>query len=404
MRCSLPACAIAIAVCAPIAAPAQIRGEDHQARHYEVIDLGTFRDATFSQAFGLNSGGHVGGFAATADGSLHAFLWTRHRGLQDLGTLGGPNSFAGGPNDKDEVPLAAETSAADPNFENFCGFGTGHICLAAVWRHGMMTPLPNLTSGNFTGNNGQAVGINNRGQLVGLAETGFLDPTCSTGTPGQLERFGAVIWDHDGTAHELRPLPGDTVAFAITINNVGQAAGSSGACATTPLLPIQLGPHAVMWERDGTPVDLGSLAAGTTFNTGASMNDLGQVVGGANTAGNKTIHTFLWTKERGMRDLGTLGIDVASIPGGMGGVNNKGQVVGQSCDANPLTAQTPPHCRAYLWQAGKMLDLNSLVPADSPLYLNIGFGINDAGEIAGYGTEKGTGDTHGFLLIPCDRD
>jgi hypothetical protein len=38
------------------------------------------------------------------------------------------------------------------------------------------------------------------------------------------------------------------------------------------------------------------------------------------------------------------------------------------------------------------------------LYLNIGFGINDAGEIAGYGIVKGTGDIHGFLLIPCDRD
>jgi hypothetical protein len=43
-----------------------------------------------------------------------------------------------------------------------------------------------------------------------------------------------------------------------------------------------------------------------------------------------------------------------------------------------------------------MVDLNSLVPADSPLRLNFGFGINDAGEIAGYGTEKATSDIHGF--------
>jgi probable HAF family extracellular repeat protein len=48
-------------------------------------------------------------------------------------------------------------------------------------------------------------------------------------------------------------------------------------------------------------------------------NYLGQIVGGANTPGNKTIHAFLWTKERGMRDLGTVGNDVASIPGGTGG-------------------------------------------------------------------------------------
>jgi probable HAF family extracellular repeat protein len=99
-----------------------------------------------------------------------------------------------------------------------------------------------------------------------------------------------------------------------------------------------------------------------------------------------------------------VGNDVASIPGGMGGINNKGQVVGQSCDANPLTAQTPPNCRAYLWEAGKMWDLNSLIPGDSSLQLIFGFGINDAGEVAGFGIEKGTSDIHGFLLIPCDRD
>jgi len=403
MKGLLRTCTIALGVGALLSAPDQMKAEEHKVLHYEVIDLGTFDGATFSQAFGLNNKCHVGGFAATAEGSLHAFLWTRHKGLRDLGTLGGPNSFGGGPNDRDEVPLAAETSATDPNFENFCAFGSGHICLAAVWRHGVITPLPNLKTENFTGNNGQAVGINNRGQLIGFAENGVLDPTCSTATPGQLERFEAVIWGAAGRVHELPPLAGDTVGFALSINNVGQAAGSSGTCATTPLLPLQIGPHAVLWERDGTPVDLGSLGAGTTFNTSASLNDLGQVVGGANTPGNKTIHTFLWTKERGIRDLGTLGTDVASIPGGMGGINNKGQVVGESCDANPLTAQTPPNCRAYLWQVGKMLDLNSLVQAASPLSLNIGFGINDAGEIAGYGTVKGTGDIHGFLLLPCDR-
>jgi hypothetical protein len=51
-----------------------------------------------------------------------------------------------------------------------------------------------------------------------------------------------------------------------------------------------------------------------------------------------------------------------------------------------------------------MLDLNSLIPADSPIQLIFGFGINDAGEITGYGVVKATGDVHAFLLIPCDRD
>jgi len=57
-----------------------------------------------------------------------------------------------------------------------------------------------------------------------------------------------------------------------------------------------------------------------------------------------------------------------------------------------------------LWQNGEVRDLNSLIPEDSPVHLLFGFGINDAGEIAGYAVEKSTGDIHGFLATPCDWD
>jgi probable HAF family extracellular repeat protein len=50
--------------------------------------------------------------------------------------------------------------------------------------------------------------------------------------------------------------------------------------------------------------------------------------------------------------LGTLPGDVSS---GAKDINNKGQVVGQSCDINQ-------NCRAFLWQNGMMTDLNTLVP------------------------------------------
>jgi hypothetical protein len=92
-----------------------------------------------------------------------------------------------------------------------------------------------------------------------------------------------------------------------------------------------------------------------------------------------------------MQDLDTMGTDLASLPGGMEGINNKGQVDGESCDIDPLTAQLPLNCRAYLWQNKTVKDLNELIPVDSPLYLLFGFGINHAGEIAGFAT-------------PCDRD
>jgi probable HAF family extracellular repeat protein len=393
----------ATALFAVLAMPAQIVAQEEQEHkqehfpHYRVKDLGTL-GGTFSMAFGLNDKGHVGGGAGLPNGSQHAFLWTKGGGLKGLGTLGGPNSIAGGPNEKDALPIEAETSKPDPLGEDFCGFGTGLICLGAVWKNGAMTPLSTLG-----GNNAYALGINNKGHAVGIAENDTQDSSCTSGTPSQVLRYEGVIWDANGKIRELPPLPGDTVGFALGINNQDQTVGGSGTCSNTPLLPLQIGPHAVFWKRDGSPVDLGSLG-GKIYNTAAALNDRGEVVGGSNLSGDKTIHTFLWTKERGMRDLGTVGSDLASLPGGMGGINNKGQVVGQSCDADPLTAKTPPNCRAYLWQNGDMKDINSLIPADSTLHLVFGFGINESGEITGYAVEKSTGDVHAFLAVPCDRD
>jgi probable HAF family extracellular repeat protein len=45
-----------------------------------------------------------------------------------------------------------------------------------------------------------------------------------------------------------------------------------------------------------------------------------------------------------------------------------------------------------------MEDLNSLIPANSGWLLKQASAINDAGQIAGYGTIHG--ETHAFLLTP----
>ena len=50
-----------------------------------------------------------------------------------------------------------------------------------------------------------------------------------------------------------------------------------------------------------------------------------------------------------------------------------------------------------------MTDLNTLIQEDSPLYLLVAFGINDAGEIAGFGL-TGDFEVHAFLAIPSVRE
>ncbi len=379
-----------VSLLALLAMPIQTIAQEQQnvphPPHYVVTDLGTL-GGTFSLAYGVNASRQVGGVAQLAGGNQHAFVW-RDDHMTDLGTLGGPNSVAGGPAETGgQWAILSDTSATDPLGEDFCGFGTNLICLGAVWEDGEMIPLATLG-----GNNAEAFTANDRGQVVGAAENATYDLNCPL---PQVLRFEAVMWGpRPGEIRELRPLHGDSVGFALGLNDLGQAVGSSGSCAdttTNSVTGLVAGPHAVLWDCDGSATDLGNLG-GKLINTGAAINNRGEVVGGSDLPGDKAAHAFLWTREKGMQDLGTLGTDPMSLAGW---INNTGQVVGWSCDADG-------NCRAYFWQDNVMTDLNTLIPSNSPLYLMNAFGINDSGEIAGLALQISTGDVHAFLATPCE--
>ena len=69
------------------------KGKDGKSPRYTVIDLGTL-GGTYSFGFGINNAGDVAGAAATqaqTDGfAATAFLWTKQKGITNLGTLGPP--------------------------------------------------------------------------------------------------------------------------------------------------------------------------------------------------------------------------------------------------------------------------------------------------------------------------
>jgi probable HAF family extracellular repeat protein len=354
---------------------------------YAVTDLGVVGGA--GQPYLITNIGLVSGAAAATPGaSMHAVLW--YKGLKiDIGTPGltGLNSAAYGINQFGQTVGAAQTSV--PNSEDFCGFNALELptsnttCLPFLWQFGVMTKLPTLG-----GANGVANSINNRGVVAGWAESAAPDPNPAC----PVSQFEPVIWEN-GAIEKLPTFAGDHDGIAAQINDHGQVVGASGTCgAYNPNSGVYLVEnHALLWEN-GVATDLGNLGGtgGIAGNHACAINNRGQVVGHSELTNDTTFHGFLWTKTSGMRDLGTLPGDFASLALG---INDGGEVVGASLDANF-------NPRAVLWENdGQMADLNTLIPANSGLYLLLAESVNSSGQIIGLAVTS-AGVVHGFLATP----
>jgi probable HAF family extracellular repeat protein len=376
--------------------------------HYKLIDIGTFGGpySIFNNPSYrvLNKRGTAVGLADTSipdpyfpncfyDCLIdHGFAWAN--GVKtDLGTLpGGASSGAYTINKNGVITGQSQNGLIDP----LTGFPEAH---AVIWRNGEIVDL-----GTLGGTQSNTSEINDRGQVVGGALTATPDPfanaplsacwvlptnlpPCSGTTfavsslyfPGTTETH-AFIW-HNGFMRDLGTLGGpDSIAF---INNDhGQVAGwsytnfvanpSTGVPTVNPFI----------WNpEDGKMMDMGGL--GGTFGAPFFMNSRGQVIGVSNLAGDQTYHAFLWDKEEGLKDLGTLkGYSLASQANW---INDAGEIVGES------DSQTAAH--AFLWKKGVMTDLGT-VAHDACSSAN---SINSRGQIVGFGSADCFHEDHVFL-------
>jgi probable HAF family extracellular repeat protein len=362
--------------------------EPPRASRYTVTDLGP-TGSLAGGPFYISPNGLISGSAPATDGSAHATLWYQRFRL-DIGIpgLGGSNSIAFGVNASGQAVGGAETNHRDPMGADFCGFRayglstSDFVCAPFLWQRGVITPLPTLG-----GNNGTASQINRWGTAAGEAENTTLDPDC----PHKLQ-FKPVTWVN-GAIHELPTHPGDPDAVAYAINDKGQVVGSSGTCADfNPNLQLSLHPlHPILWEPDGSAIDLKGLG-GTGYgfaNLAINLNNRGHVVGTSDLPGDVYGHAFFWSRKGGIKDLGTLPGDVRS---GAVSINDSDTVVGLSLDPDF-------NARAFVWQNGVMHDLNSLV-STRDWYLTSATSINDDGQIVGFAVNKRTGEPHGFLATP----
>ena len=184
---------------------------------------------------------------------------------------------------------------------------------------------------------------------------------------------------------------GGTLGFPSALNNRGQVIGTSNLAGDTIADPF-------LWDR-GKLIDLFTDTIGGNPTLAFAINDRGEIVGAA-AFPNAPFDAFLWRKGVAT-DLGHLD-DCGSLAFG---INSRGQVVGGTFSCGAGT-----HARAFLWENGSMVDLNTLIPYDSDFRVVEAEAINDRGEIAGNGVPPDVSPAdvntkgHAFLLIPCDEN
>lgn len=337
---------IALALFAALAIPVQLAAQGHA--RYKLIDIGTFG----GPASDLNNGN---------DGSFSVNL------VNNQGALAG----------------WADTAAPDP-FPSFC-FYDCYVTHAFRWQDGVMTDLGTLADGVSS----QAGWISASGLIAGVSENGEIDPLIS-GFPENR----AVLWQKGGIT-DLGTLPeGGYESFANAVNSGGQVVG--WAENTTPDPNSLAGPgffptqtRAFLWES-GAMKDLGTL--GGSGALAQFVNEQGQVVGWSYTSSAPNTScpnlfplatgSFIWEKDKGMTDLGSLGGTCTLATG----LNNKGTVVGIYVNDNQIE-------RGFVWKRGSIHDLGGSLGGD---YAGAE-GINDHGVTAGWAYLAGNTIFHAAL-------
>lgn len=362
--------------------------------------------------------GQVFGIFQTASGYYDSFSWSESSGLGNLL----PNLVATTMNNAGQI--GGMVSANGEWHAFFWSETTGMIDLANL--------LPDYVPWNPNNypvsSDSKVIYISQTGKVLGSLQVSILIP-CRPNMPEPIrycykQTFGdeTFFWSESEGISELNTLEGQPI-HADYMNNAGQVSGTmnlpegirqaffwSESKGLVPLgtlggydsYPVFLTDdgyvlghsrtadrdyHYFLWSDRIGMVDLGSANDNWTDIFTAPRN--GQVIGWSvvpNTP-DRDIHGFFWSETTGRVDLGTLGGNQTWADA----FNGKGQVIGRS-----ITAGGENH--PFLWENGRISDLNSLIASDSGWFLSNAYSINQLGQIVGSGMIDG--QQHVFLLTP----
>lgn len=313
---------------------------------YQLVDLGTTGDYK-SYAYDINNSGEIIGYRTPRDGSgLRCVTWNKEGEIIDFDAISPTEIFA--INDNSQIIGYSQNGYYKEGF---------------IYDHGKVEKIlhPDLY-GHLPGGNVVPKDINDSGEVVGFASPAG-------------DFTGTAFLYYDGSFSYLGSL-GVRGSNARAINNLGQIAGYS-----TPYGALY--PHAVLFE-EGTIKDLGTL--GGIDSRAHDINDNGQIVGDSYTDNDDSIHAFLY-EDGEMKDIGTLGISSYATA-----INSEGVIVGGGMDNNR-------DYKALIWEGNELYDLNTLIQEGTGWDLKLATGINDLGQIIGYGTAP-NGFEHAYLLNP----
>ena len=277
-----------------------------QSKRGEITDLGTFPGGTSSGPNWISDSGWIAGAATNGQidpvagfPEINAALW-RNGQLLNLGAFGGYESLAWSVNDRGQAVGFTANTIPD-QFAGFVSFGySATQTHAFLWQNGRMQDL-----GTLGGPDSDALLINERGQIAGISIT-TIDPATQQATVdpflwenGKMIDLGTLggtsatpdAINNNGQVVGISNLAGDQTWHPFLWSNgvlkdLGTNGGSfgearwindGGHAAGWATLPGDFVVHATLW-KEGKIVDLGA-TADLPCSYANGINNLGQVLG-----------------------------------------------------------------------------------------------------------------------------